>query len=270
MLKVHSLDYSYQDGTLALKNINMDTSKGSIIGIIGANGSGKSTLFLNIMGILKPSRGYIEFKNEKLKYKKSSLINYRKEIGIVFQDPEKQIFYSNVEDDVAFSLRNLNYDEEEVKSRVDSALARVGSLDLKDKPVHFLSYGQKKRVAIAGALAMDSKILMLDEPTSGLDPQMTLEMKEIIKDLSKDRKILVSSHDMDFIYEICDYIYILKDGQILGEGDVTQVFKRGDLLDKALLSKPWLVKVHELLNIPLYKNEEEFRKEVSIEWKKGS
>lgn len=260
MLRIDSLDYKYQEDVLALRDINIDTDKGDIIGIIGANGSGKSTLFLNIMGIVQPTQGHIEFNKKRLKYSKKSLMEYRKKIGIVFQDPDKQIFYSNVEEDVAFSLRNLNYDEDEIKSRVDLALEKVRSYELRERPVHFLSYGQKKRVAIAGSLVMDSEILLLDEPTSGLDPKMTREMKEIIKDLSRERKILVSSHDMDFIYEICDYIYILKAGEVLGEGSKEDIFTRSQLLEDALLDKPWLVKVHETLGLPLYKNEEEFRK----------
>ncbi|MBC8591407.1 energy-coupling factor ABC transporter ATP-binding protein [Wansuia hejianensis] len=260
MIKINSLEYKYQDGTVALKDINLDLEKGNIIGIIGANGSGKSTLFLNIMGILKPLKGNIEFQGKKLKYDKKSLRQYRKEVGMVFQDPEKQIFYSRVEDDVAFSLRNLNYKEDEIKKRVKRSLDKVGAIKLRDKATHFLSYGEKKRVAIAGNLVMENKVLLLDEPTSGLDPKMTREMKNIIKDLGKDKKLIISSHDMDFIYEICDYIYVLKEGEIVGYGPTVEIFKRKELLEKSLLDRPWLVKVHEILEIPLYRNEEEFIK----------
>ena len=133
---------------------------------------------------------------------------------MVFQDPEKQLFYSRVFDDVAFALRNLDYSEEDVRIRANMALEKVNALDLKDKPTHFLSYGQKKRVAIAGSLVLDSKVLLMDEPTSGLDPHMTKEMIHIIKDLSKEKRLILSSHDMDFIYEVCDYIYVLSKGKI--------------------------------------------------------
>lgn len=257
MIKIDSLEYSYGDGTKALKNINLDLEKGNVIGVIGANGSGKSTLFLNILGILKPTRGSIKYKGNNLKYDKKSLREYRKEVNIVFQDSEKQLFYSRVYDDIAFTLRNLNFTEDEIVSRVDNALEQVKAIDLKDKPTHFLSFGQKKRIAVAGVLVMDSKILLLDEPTSGLDPYMTREIKNIIKDLSKEKKLVLSSHDMDFIYEICDYIYVLGKGEILGEGVPEKVFVQSDLLEKALLEKPWLVKVHEGLKLPLYKNEED-------------
>lgn len=260
MIKIDSLEYKYEDGTRALSEINFDLDKGSTIGLIGANGSGKSTLFLNILGILQPSAGSIYFKNKKIKYDKKSLREYRKSVTMVFQDPEKQLFYSKVYDDVAFALRNLDYSEDEIKIRADKALAVVNAMDLLEKPTHFLSYGQKKRVAIAGSLVLDSEVLLLDEPTSGLDPNMTGEMVKLIKDLKRNKKLIVSSHDMDFIYEVCDYIYILAKGEIIGEGDPCEIFLQTDLIKEALLDKPWLVKIHEKLNLPLYKNEEEFNK----------
>lgn len=260
MIEVEKLEYKYEDGTIALKDINLDLDKGNIIGVIGANGSGKSTLFLSLLGILKPTKGSIKYKEKPLKYDKKSLRSYRKEVSIVFQDSEKQLFYSRVYDDVAFTLRNLDFDEDEIKIRVDEALEKVKATDLKEKPTHFLSFGQKKRIAIAGVLVVDSKILFLDEPTSGLDPYMTKEIKNIIKDLGKDKKLVISSHDMDFIYEVCDYIYILGKGEILGEGITEDIFLETKLLEKALLEKPWLVKIHEELKLPLYKDEKDLFK----------
>lgn len=256
MIKIEKLEYKYEDGTIALKDINLDLDKGNIIGVIGANGSGKSTLFLNMLGILKPTKGLIKYKGKQLKYDKKSLRSYRKEVSIVFQDSEKQLFYSRVYDDVAFTLRNLDFNEDKIKIRVDEALEKVKATDLKEKPTHFLSFGQKKRIAIAGVLVVDSKVLLLDEPTSGLDPYMTKEIKSIIKDLSKEKRLVISSHDMNFIYEICDYIYVLGKGEILGEGIPEKIFLETELLEKALLEKPWLVKIHEGLKLPLYKDEE--------------
>ena len=261
MIKINSLEYSYEDGTKALSDINFDLDKGRTIGVIGANGSGKSTLFLNILGILRPSVGSICFNDKNLQYDKKSLREYRKQVTMVFQDPEKQLFYSKVYDDVAFALRNLNYEEDEIKIRVDKALSVVNAIDLLQKPTHFLSYGQKKRVAIAGSLVLDSKVLLLDEPTSGLDPHMTNDMIKLIKDLKKDKKLIVSSHDMNFIYEVCDYIYVLSEGKIIGEGKPSEVFLQTDLIKTALLDKPWLVKIHEKLKLPLYKDEAEFNRQ---------
>ncbi|MCR2043692.1 energy-coupling factor ABC transporter ATP-binding protein [Anaerosalibacter massiliensis] len=258
MLEVKDLTYLYEDGTKALENINIELGKGKKIGIIGANGSGKSTLFLNMVGVLKPKRGKIVYNGEDIKYSKKYLREYRKKVNIVFQDPDKQIFYSNVYDDIAFALRNIGYSEEEIKNRVDKVLKRVGAYDFKDKPVHFLSYGQKKRVAIAGILVMDGDIILFDEPTSGLDPLMTREIVSIIDDISKNKTIVISSHDMNLIYEICDYVYVLENGNVIDEGLVTEVFTKEKVLKKAGLEEPWLVKIHKRLGIPLFKYEEDF------------
>lgn len=260
MIEIQSLDYVYEDGTRALKDININLDKGEVVSVIGANGSGKSTLFLNMLGILEPKKGIIRYNNSQISYDKKSLREYRKSVTMVFQDPDKQLFYSRVYDDMAFALRNLGYKEDEIKKRVELNLKKVKALDLKEKPTHFLSYGQKKRIAIGAALTLDSKVLLLDEPTSGLDPMMASEIKSIIKDLSKEKKLVVSSHDMDFIYEISDYVYILAKGEIIGEGHPMQVFQRTDLLERADLEKPWLVKIHQYLNFPLYKTEEELFK----------
>lgn len=258
MIKIEDLYYKYEDGTKALESINIDSSKGSIIGVIGANGSGKSTLFLNIMGILKPNKGSIKYNGESIKYKRSELIDYRKKVNIVFQEPDQQLFYPNIYDDIAFSLRNLGIDEEEIRLRVIDVLNQVKALDLIDKPIHFLSYGQKKRIAIATALVMDSKVLLMDEPTSGLDPYMTKEIKDIILEISKNKNILISSHNMDLIYDICDYIYVLNKGKIVLKGGPKEVFTDTKVLKGASLSKPWLIRIHEKTNGPLFKNEEEF------------
>ena len=266
MLKINNLYYKYEDGTKALNDINIDTSKGKVIGVIGANGSGKSTLFLNIMGILKPSKGSIIYNDTPIKYNKAYLKEYRKQVNIVFQNPDQQLFYSNVFDDIAFSLRNIGISEDVIREKVVDALKQVDGLGLVDKPIHFLSYGQKKRIAIAGVLVMDSKVLLLDEPTAGLDPYMTKEIKTIINEISKDKNIIISSHDMDLIYDICDYIYILSKGNIIGEGEAAVVFSEDKLIEEAKLVKPWLVRIHEKFDLPLFRNEEKFssygRKEI--------
>lgn len=144
MFKINNLTYQYDKKRKALDNITMDFNNGDIIGIIGSNGSGKSTLFNNLMGILKATQGEILYKNRQLKYDKKSLYNLRKEVGIVFQDPEKQIFYSMVYDDLAFALRNIGTDEKTIKIRISKALEAVNGEAFIDRPVHSLSFGQKK------------------------------------------------------------------------------------------------------------------------------
>lgn len=246
MIKVQGIYYTYEDGTQALKNINLNTEKHSIIGMVGANGSGKTTLFFNLMGLFKPSKGKIFIEDKEMKYSKRALREIRQRIGMVFQDPDKQIFYSRVYDDVAFGPRNLNLEEAKVRQRVEKALQWVDMEEFQEKPVHFLSYGQKKRVAIAGVLAMENDILLFDEPTAGLDPMGTDKIVDIIKNLSqKNKKILLSSHDMNLIYELCDYIYVMFQGEIIGQGPPKEVFDQEELIKKAMLRQPWFMKVNK-------------------------
>ena len=259
MLEMKKVTYAYEDDTIALKDITMDLSKGNCIGVIGSNGAGKSTLFLNFAGILKPKSGSVFFENTPMKYDKSSLRELRKKVSIVFQDPEKQIFFSRVYDDVAFALRNLGIKEKEIKNRVEQALTSVDAKEFADKPVHFLSHGQKKRVAIAGVIAMDSQVIFMDEPSAGLDPVATNSVEEIINNLSnqENRKVVISSHDMDLIYKVCDYVYVMDEGRIIAQGITSEVFMMDEVLKMAGLVQPWLVKLHANMGYPLFKNEEE-------------
>ncbi|MBF7097162.1 energy-coupling factor ABC transporter ATP-binding protein [Alkalibacter mobilis] len=261
MIKVKGLSYVYKDGSVALKNMTLDFNNGNVIGIIGENGAGKSTLFLNIMGILKPGTGEILYKDSQISYDRNYLKNYRKKIGIVFQDPDKQIFFSNVYDDIAFALRNSDIPEDIVKNRVLDALEDTDLLEVQKKPVHFLSYGQKKRVSIAGAMAMDCEIILFDEPSAGLDPSMREKIINIIHNLkSEGKKVIISSHDMDFIYKVTDYIYVLKDGSNVLEGDPSEVFLNDDKLKECGLEQPWLIKIHQNMKVPAFKEEYELYK----------
>lgn len=258
MYKIKNLSYRYEKADYALNNIDMDFDKGDVIGIVGSNGSGKSTLFMNMMGILKPSSGEILFDGESIKYDKKFLYKLRMNVGIVFQDPEKQIFHSRVYDDIAFALRNIGIDENKIKFRVRKSLEEVHCLDLIDKPIHFLSYGQKKRIAIASVIAMENKVVLLDEPTSGLDPSSTKAVVNIINRMKENGvKVVITSHDMDLIYNICDYIYVLNRGSLVSEGKSIEVFEdQGKILDSDL-DLPWLVRVHKNMDLPLFKYEEE-------------
>ncbi|MTI65208.1 MAG: ATP-binding cassette domain-containing protein [Firmicutes bacterium] len=256
MIKMENVMYKYKDNTVALNNINFDLDKGNIIGLIGSNGAGKTTLILNCVGLLKPNKGNITFNKKELKYNKKFLLNLRNHVGVVFQDPDRQIFYSKVYDDIAFGPRNLGLNESEVKKRVDYALKMVNAEKFKDKPVHFLSHGQKKRVAIAGVLAMDNDVIFFDEPTAGLDPDITEKMIALLKRISNEgKKLVISSHDMDLIYNLCDYSYVLNEGEIIGSDKTNKIFLKEDLINKAKLKQPWLVRLHKNLNIPLFKSE---------------
>lgn len=258
MFKISNLTYQYDKKRKALNNITMDFNNGDIIGIIGSNGSGKSTLFNNLMGILKATQGEILYKNSQLKYDKKSLYNLRKEVGIVFQDPEKQIFYSMVYDDLAFALRNIGMDEKTIKARISKALEAVNGEEFIERPVHSLSFGQKKRVAIASVIAMENNLVLLDEPTAGLDPESTRAIVNIIKTMyEKGKKIVITSHDMNLIYDICDYVYVLNQGKIINEGNVEEVFIDEEKIEEAGLELPWLVKLNKNMNLPLFRKEED-------------
>lgn len=258
MFKVTDLCISYENQTDVLHHLSLDFSNHKAVGVLGANGSGKSTLFAAIVGLLRPNQGEIIYENRPLDYNKSALYQYRQEVGIVFQEPEHQIFYSIVEDDVSFALKNLGIKQAQIESRMKEVFSLLNIEHLKKKPVQYLSYGQKKKVAIASVLMLKTKWLLLDEPTSGLDPAGKQQMIEIISQLiQQGTRIILSSHDMDLMYEVCDYLYVIDKGTIIQEGSSDQVFLDGELLKQAGLEQPWLVKVHQQLGFPLVKNQQE-------------
>lgn len=255
MIELKHLNFSYEKNKPILKDVSLNLGEPGedVVGIIGPNGSGKSTLFLNLVGMLKPTSGKIVVDGQPLKYHKKALNQLRQKIGIVFQNSDQQIFYSIVKDDIAFALHNLGLPEDEIKNRVDRVLEELDIVSLKNKPIQYLSGGQKKRVAIAGILVLHSEWLLLDEPTAGLDPDGTKRMISLIKQLiGRGQKIIISSHDMDFMYEVCDHFYILRDGQIVKSGRKQDVFLDDQLLESSKLTQPWLVRLHDKLHLPLY------------------
>ncbi len=171
ILSVKNLCYKYPDGTVALEDLSLDLKEGQTTVLLGANGAGKSTLFLNLNGILKPDFGTLYFAGNAYDYSKQGIISLKKNIGIVFQDPDDQLFSASVEQDISFGAFNLGLSKDEVRKRVYDAMQKTGIAHLKAKPTHALSYGQKKRVAIAGVLVMQPRLMILDEPTAGLDPR---------------------------------------------------------------------------------------------------
>lgn len=248
ILETKDLSYKYSDGTEALKNINLKIEQGRKISVVGVNGSGKSTLFLNLNGVLKPTNGNISYKGNEVKYNHKSLLNLRKNIGIVFQDPENQLFSASVYQEVSFGAMNLKLSETEVRNRVDEALKSVNMYDYKDKAVHFLSYGQKKRVSIADILVMQPEIIIFDEPTSSLDPEHSKQIVKIFDELNKKGiTVILSTHDVELAYSWSDYIIVMKDGEIVKEGTPYEVFSDEELIHECYLEKPLILDMFQFL-----------------------
>ena len=248
ILETKDLNFQYEDGTEALKNINLKIKKGKKISFIGVNGSGKSTLFLNLNGVLKPTKGTVIYDGNEVKYNHKSLLSLRKNIGIVFQDPDNQLFSASVYQEVSFGAMNLKLSDIEVRSRVDQALNSVGMYEYRDKAVHFLSYGQKKRVSIADILVMNPEIIVFDEPTSSLDPKHSKQIVNIFDELNeRGMTVILSTHDVELAYSWSDYIVVMKDGEIVREGTPYEIFSDDNLIHECYLEKPIVLEIFEKL-----------------------
>ncbi|MDI6645079.1 MAG: ATP-binding cassette domain-containing protein [Methanobacteriaceae archaeon] len=247
IIQTENMNYTYPDGTAALRNINIEIMNGERAAIIGPNGAGKSTLFSHFNGIMQPSSGRIKIDGKSITYKKEELIKIRQKVGMVFQNPDDQLFSPTVEEDVAFGPMNLGLSDEEVEKRVEDSLSMVGMDGYEKKAPHHLSGGQKKRVAIAGILAMQPEIMVLDEPTTGLDPKGVEQIMDILYELNQnDMTIVISSHDVEMVTEFANKIFVLNEGQIIKKGTPQEIFNDPETLKKAHLKQP---KAAELLNL---------------------
>ncbi|HBE78412.1 MAG TPA: energy-coupling factor ABC transporter ATP-binding protein [Firmicutes bacterium] len=248
ILETQDLEFKYDDGTFALKGISLKIEKGKKVAVLGSNGAGKSTLFLNFNGILKPTKGKLLFKNKEVKYNHASLFELRKSIGIVFQDPETQLFSSSVYQEVSFGPMNLKLSKNEVIERVEKALQDTGVSHLRKKPPHFLSYGQKKRVSIADILVMEPEVIIFDEPTACLDPKHTLQIMKLFDTVrQKGTTVIMSTHDVETAYSWAEQILVMKDGLLVKEGAPEDIFRDEELLNNADLVKPFVLETYDEL-----------------------
>ncbi|KZL92674.1 energy-coupling factor ABC transporter ATP-binding protein [Clostridium magnum] len=246
ILKVEDLYYVYGNGNPALKGVSVDIYEGEKIAVIGSNGSGKSTFFLNINGVFTPEQGKIIYRDTVIN--KKNLKELRKNIGIVFQDADNQIIASTVMAEVAFGPMNLKLPKEEVKERVEEALAYMNISDFKDRPPHYLSGGEKKRVSIADIIAMKSEIVVFDEPTAALDPLNAQMLEEVLDKLSSEGKtMLISTHDVDFVYRWAERAIVFCQGKIIADGTPLEIFKNSEILKQANLKQPTMLQVYESL-----------------------
>lgn len=249
MVKFENIEFAYEKNRNILKNINLHIKKGQKIVFLGENGSGKSTLFLLMNGILKASHGEIYIDNEKLINKKEVLKNIRKKLGIVFQDPETQIIAPTIMQEMAYGLENIGICKDEVEEIIDKNLKEVGLFEHKDKLCHTLSYGQKKRLCIASIFAMNPDIIVLDEPLVWLDPNNYNKVIGLLEEkVKQDKTIILSTHDVNFAYNFADYIYILKNGEIVKEGNKHEIFQWEKELEDFKLDFPEVLKIANLIN----------------------
>lgn len=248
ILEAKKIIFDYLDGTRAIRDLSIKIPKGKKISVIGNNGAGKTTLFLHFNAVNRPQKGEIFYKGKKISYSSKEVKNLRKNIGVVFQDPDNQLFSASVFQDVSYGPINLGWPEEVVRDKIEKAMRMTGTWELRDKPTHFLSYGQKKRVAIAGILVMEPEVIILDEPTAGLDPVYSSQMMQLLDSFNqKGATVILSSHNMDEVFSWADYIFVLHDGEILAEGLPIDVFRNKEILKKANLTKPWTLEVYDKL-----------------------
>lgn len=248
IIELRNLSYSYGNSKIeALRDINLKISPGEKVAFLGANGAGKSTLFKHLNGILKPSSGEVFVHEEPIS--KKNIAKVRQTVGIVFQNPDDQILAPTVEQDVAFGPVNMGLSEKEVSSRVDEALGLVNMRGLEDRSPHHLSGGQKKRVAIAGILAMRPEVIVLDEPTAGLDPMGAENIMAVIEKMNHDLgiTIILSTHDVDMVPLFADRVFLMHHGRIEAQGTAKEIFKQPGLLEHVHLRMPRIAGVFELL-----------------------
>lgn len=248
VLETRKVRYAYADGPVALQDVDVTIENGRKIALVGPNGAGKSTLMLTFNGILRPTTGEVLFKGSPLKYNSSSLREIRRKVGMVFQNPDDQIFAPTVYQDVAFGPLNLGFPKERVDRYVGYALSYVGLSGYERRPPHHLSGGEKKRVAIAGVLAMEPEVMILDEPTSNLDPATAEEMMEMLDELNCGGKtIIISTHDVELAYRWADEVMLMESGRLLKVGSPSQVFDDPELIARARLKLPLIMDIYKEL-----------------------
>ena len=233
-ITVDDLSFAYPDGTRALDGVSFGAGHGEAIAVVGANGAGKSTLLLHLNGLLTPEHGSVDIGGVPVT--KATLPDIRRTVGMVFQDPDDQLFMPTVAEDVGFGPLNLGLAPEEVAARVHAALARVAAEHLAERPPYRLSGGEKRVVAIATVLAMEPKVLVMDEPSSGLDPRARRRLIDLLEGFEHTR--LVATHDLDLAATLCERTIVLGRGRVLADRPTTDVFRDDALLEAGGLERP--------------------------------
>jgi len=239
-IEVTGVHFTYDDGTEALSGVDFTVSEGEFVAVLGSNGSGKTTLIGLLVGLLKATSGTIRIGEREIGSLSAEELYQR--VGLVFQNPNDQLFAATVEEDVAFGPRNLNLPEEEVQARVTEALAAVAALPLRGRAIHHLSFGEQKRVSLAGVMAMRPSVLILDEPTAGLDPAGEAQMLQRMKKLNREEgmTVILATHSVDMLPLFANRIYVLDRGRVLQEGPSEEIFCHQEMIDRAKLRLPYV------------------------------
>jgi len=239
-IEATGIHFTYEEGTEALRDVDFCVRRGEFVAMLASNGSGKTTLIRVLVGLLKPQKGCVRVLGKDIK--SFAQTDLYQQVGLVFQNPNDQLFAATVEEDVAFGPRNLGLDEPDVVERTTEALACVEASHLKDRAIHHLSFGEQKRVAMAGALAMRPSILILDEPTAGLDPAGEELIMLLLRHLNRDRglTIILATHSVDLLPLFADQICALNRGAVLCQGPVGDVFGDHEMLSRACLRLPYI------------------------------
>lgn len=248
IIKAENLCYTYEDGTEALKGIDLTIEAGKKVALLGANGSGKSTFFLCLNGVNQPQKGALYLHDKPYDYSKNGLLHLRSKVGIVFQDPDSQLFSASVYQEISFGAMNLGLEEEEVKKRVEKSIEDLEITPFRHKPTHFLSGGQKKQVSVADILVMDPEVIVFDEPAAALDPKHTKILNHLIDKLSeRGITIIISTHDVDFAFGWADEAVLFHNGKVLRQGAPEEVFAAEEDLEKTNLTKPAALRLFDNL-----------------------
>ncbi|MCM1985583.1 MULTISPECIES: energy-coupling factor ABC transporter ATP-binding protein [Methanococcoides] len=245
-ISITDLNYSYPDGTKALDNVNIEIEQGEKIVIMGPNGAGKTTLFLHLNGVIRAEQDNVKIFGNNIGSMKTE--DRIREVGVVFAEPDDQLFMSTVYDDIAFGPLNMGLSEEEVDRRVKKALATVGLEGFEDKVPHHMSFGQKKKAALAAVLSMEPRVLVLDEPTANLDPKSRADLIRVINDLNKNHGIttVIAMHDINALSELADRVYVLN-RSIVAEGPTRDIFSDHVLVKENNLDAPDIFKFFKIL-----------------------
>jgi energy-coupling factor transport system ATP-binding protein len=246
MIEVNEISYTYPNGVTALRNVSFNVKDGEFVAIMGQNGAGKTTLVKHFNGLLKPSKGSIRV--DRVQTTKSSVASMARKVGFVFQNPDHQLFSETVEEEIAFALKNFGFEEAAIEKRITWALNLLSLTKYRKTSPFMLSGGERKRVALASVLAWDPQILILDEPTIGQDYQQKEKLRQFIVQMQTQRKtVVIVTHDVEFVAECNPRVVLMKEGQIVADGEGKEILTNIDVLAQSSIVLPQIAQIFKKL-----------------------